>query len=296
MNLNQLRVFNAVCEELSITAAARRLRISQPAVSKQVAELEQALGAVLVDRMPRGIRLTAAGELLASHARRLFREEAEAEAALAELLGLRGGRLALGASTTIGGYLVPRVLGDFQRRYPKVSLQLHIDNTRSITEALLEGRLDIGLTEGLVAGEALPLQEQVLTQDEMVVLVAAGHPLARRPQVTLAELAVVPWLSRERGSGTREVVEAALTDLGLTLEPTMSLGSNEAVKNAAALGMGFAVLSRLTVELELHIGRLVALDVTGLCVRRDLHLLTVKGKHPSTAAAEFLRVLRVHYP
>jgi DNA-binding transcriptional LysR family regulator len=294
LNLNQLRVFNAVCDELSVTGAARRLRISQPAVSKQLAELEQTVGVVLVDRLPRGLRLTEAGKLLAAHAQRLFRVEADAEAALAELLGLRAGRLAVGASTTTGNYLLPRVLGDFHLRYPNVSVELVIGNTRTITEAVFEGQLDLGVTEGLVPGEAL--SDQVLARDELVVVVAAQHPLAQQTPVPLSNLASVPWICRESGSGTRQVVEAAFAERGYSLTPAVTLGSSEAIKAMVALGLGFALLSRHTVELEVQAGHLCVLEVTGLQVQRDLHLLTLRGKHPSAAAAEFQRLLREHYP
>ncbi|MEN9580721.1 MAG: hypothetical protein RJA70_3730, partial [Pseudomonadota bacterium] len=144
LNLNQVRVFKAVCDELNITAAARLLRISQPAVSKQLAELEQALGTPLVDRLPRGVRLTSAGELLESHARRIFQAEADAEASLHSHLGLQRGRLSVGASTTVGSYLVPGVFGDFHKQHPEVALELEIDNTQTIQEALRAGALDVG--------------------------------------------------------------------------------------------------------------------------------------------------------
>src|SRR5690606_12995217 len=165
-----------IFEEQSITGAARRLRISQPAVSKQLAELESALGVALVDRLPRGIRLTQAGEVIQTHARRIFRAEEDAEQELAELLGLGRGRLSVGASTTIGSYLVPRVFGDFHAAHPGVALELEIGNTASIQAAVTEGRLDLGLTEGFVAGESLDVT--VFAHDEMVLIVSPRHPWA----------------------------------------------------------------------------------------------------------------------
>ncbi len=293
MNLNQLRVFKAISDAMSITGAARLLRISQPAVSKQLAELEQALGTPLVDRLSRGIQLTAAGNLLASHARRIFQAEHEAEGALAELLGLEGGSLSVGASTTIGSYLVPRVLGDFHTRHPKVNVQLVIGNTQAITEALLDRQIDVGLTEGLIPGESL--DQDVLTHDDMVLITNVSHPLANKPRASLADLTSYPLICREQGSGTREVIEAALARQGLQIAPAMSLGSTEAVKNAVLHGFGIAMVSRLTVELELSSRRLRALEVDGLQIRRALHLLTLKGKHPSPSAGAFLQLLRAYY-
>lgn len=294
INLNQLRVFKAIFEEQSITGAARRLRISQPAVSKQLAELEAALGVPLVDRLPRGIRLTQAGEIVQHHARRIFRAEEDTEQALAELMGLGRGRLAVGASTTIGSYLVPRVFGDFHAAHPNVILELEIGNTAAIQTAVAEGRLDLGLTEGFIAGESLEVS--VFTHDEMVLIVSPRHPWAARGRISQDELGQTPLLARERGSGSRDVVEAELAKVGCEVEPAMSLGSTEAVKNAVARGLGAAFVSRLTVDLELQVGVLSAVTVDGVTIRRALHRVMQRGKHLSAATSAFLLMLDRHFP
>jgi DNA-binding transcriptional LysR family regulator len=295
LNLHHLRVFRAVCETNSITGAARLLRISQPAASKQLTDLEQSLGLALVERRSRGVRLTAAGEILGRHARRLFQEEQAAELALQALLGLERGHLAIGASTTIGNYIVPALFGELHLAHPRVSLELEIGNAARIQEQLLDGKLDLGLSEGLVASDALRLE--VFTHDEMVLIVAPSHALAQAgPAVLdLAQLQSLPLIVRERGSGTREVVEDALARRGIQLAPAMSLGSTEAVKNAVAAGLGAAFVSRLTVRLELLSGRLTTLALEGESIRRALRLLTLEGKPPSPAAREFLRLLRQSY-
>ncbi len=294
INLNQLRVFKAIVEEQSITAAARRLRISQPAVSKQLAELEASLGAALVDRLPRGIRLTQAGELLRHHAQRIFRAEEDAELALAELLGLSRGRLSVGASTTIGSYLVPRVFGDFHLKHPGVALELEIGNTSVIQSAVTEGRLDLGLTEGLITGDTLDVS--VFAHDEMTFILSPAHPWAIREQLSLSELAHIPLIARERGSGTRAVIEAALERAAFDWQPAMSLGSTEAVKVAVAQGLGGAFVSRITVELEVRSGALVEVPVSGVVIQRALHRVLQRGKHPSAAALAFFRLLEAHFP
>jgi DNA-binding transcriptional LysR family regulator len=293
MNLNQLRVFRAILDEGSITRAARTLRISQPAVSKQLAELEASLGAPLVDRLPRGIRLTAAGELLSDFVRRIFQEERAAELALAEFLGLRHGRLSVGASTTIGSYLVPQVFGDFRTLHPTVGLELGIGNTRTIQSHVLEGQHDVGLSEGFATSDSLDIE--VLSHDEMVLITAPDDPLTQADSIGCERLATLPFIVRERGSGTRDVIEAALYEHGVTLSPLMTLGSTEAVKNAVARGLGVAMVSRLTVALELEAGRLCEVRVDGLTIRRALHLFTLRGKNPSPAAREFLRLLKARF-
>jgi DNA-binding transcriptional LysR family regulator len=272
------------------------LRISQPAVSKQLADLESSLGVALVDRLSRGVRLTAAGEVLGRHARRLFQEEEAAETALRSLLGLELGQLAVGASTTIGNYIVPPLFGELHKSHPGVTLELQIANATRIQEQLLEGLLDVGLSEGFVAGGALAIE--VFAHDEMVLILAPSHPLASSAsrRIHRDDLSRLPFIVRERGSGTRDVVEDALGRRGISIEPVMSLGSTEAVKNAVANGLGAAFVSRLTLDLELASGRLALLDVEDLRIPRELRLLTLEGKQPSPAAREFLRLLRERYP
>jgi DNA-binding transcriptional LysR family regulator len=232
---------------------------------------------------------------LGRHARRLFQEEQAAELALQAFLGLERGHLAIGASTTIGNYIVPALFGELHGAHPRVSLELEIGNAARIQEQLLDGKLDLGLSEGLVASEGLRIE--VFTHDEMVLIVAPSHPLASAGPALLGltQLQSLPLIVRERGSGTREVVEDALARRGIQLSPAMSLGSTEAIKNAVAAGLGAAFVSRLTIELELSSGRLTTLALEDATIRRALRLLTLEGKPPSPAAREFLRLLRRRY-
>lgn len=290
MNLNHLRVFSAIAAEGTFTAAARRLAVSQPAVSKQLGELEASVGLPLFDRMPRGVRLTEAGEVLVRHADRIFEAEAAAEADLAALSGLSHGRLRVGASTTIGAYLMPQLFGEFRRRHGRIELELEIANSEAIVQQLSSGALDLALTEGFVPGGAL--DAEVVRTDALIVIVDPEHRWAKAGRTTLRELGKAPFIARERGSGTRDVVEAALAQHGIAVDPVMSLGSTEAIKNAVAAGLGVAMVSRLTVEVELSAGRLVEVAVPGLKVQRSLHLLTHQHRHPSPAAERFLGLLR----
>lgn len=290
MNLNQLRIFAEVADAGSITRAARRLKVSQPAVSKQISELEERLGVMLFDRGARGVQLTQAGRALEAHARRIFAVEKAAEDELAEMAGLTRGRLSIGASTTIGSYLIPAVFGRFRRLHPSVKLELEIANTAVIQAALLEGRLDLGLTEGFVPSTALSVEH--VASDEMVLVVGRNHPLATVETISARQLLHVPFILRERGSGTRDVIEASLAQLDIELEPTMALGSTEAVKNAVAAGLGVAMVSKLTVELELATGRLRTVEVSDLKIRRALHLLRLHRKRQSPAIEAFATLLR----
>jgi DNA-binding transcriptional LysR family regulator len=289
MNLNHLRVFHAVAVAGSITGAARSLQVSQPAVSKQLGDLENALGALLVDRLPRGIRLTTAGRALSEHAGRIFGIEHTAEIELAELLGMRRGQLSVGASTTIGSYLVPRVLGVFRQSHPGLRLDLQIGNTALVHDLVRRQAVELGLTEGFVTDD--DLENGVFDQDDMVAITAPGDAVLSRVPLSAKELVALPFVMRERGSGTREVVEAALAKKRLVVEPVMSLGSTEAVKNAVSARLGVAIVSRLTVEQELIAGSLVAIELADLTIRRALHLVELRGKTRSPAAIRFLELL-----
>lgn len=294
MNLNHLAIFHAVAEAGSMSRGAERLSISQPAVSKQIRTLEQSLGVTLIDRLPKGIRLTEAGELLAGYARRLFAVEAAAERAVAEWRGLERGRLAVGASTTIGAYLLPEVFAAFHRTFPGVEARLEIGNTHAIQEMLLADAVDLGFTEGFAAAEGL--DAEVFREDELVAIAPSGHPLFSVGPLTTQRLCEEPLILREAGSGTREVVERALADRSVVPIPALSLGSTEAVKRAVIAGAGVAIVSRLAVTLELASGALGLLPVKGLPIARPLHLLMPTHRHLTPAARAFLEIVRATPP
>src|SRR5262249_39354453 len=168
MNLNHLAIFHAVAQTGSMTLGAERLDISQPAVSKQVQELERALHVDLFDRIGRRVHLTQAGEILADYARRLFALAHEAEEAMADVRAVGRGTLRIGASTTIGTYLLPAVVAEFWRRHPKIELIVHIKNTEQIQRRLIGHELEVGLTEGFVEEEEL--SAEIFHKDELVVI------------------------------------------------------------------------------------------------------------------------------
>jgi len=289
MNLHHLAVFHAVAESGSISAAAERLHISQPAISRQVREFEDTLDTVLFDRLPRGMRPTAAGETLAGYARRIFALEGQAETAMADLREMRSGHLSVGASTTIGNYLLPRVLAALARDYPGIRVTLEVGNTDDIQAQLLDDRLDVGLTEGLV--ESDELRVEVFLRDQLVVVAGAGTDPRPEQPYTIEELGALPWITREHGSGTRAVLERVLADRGLAPREVMALASTEAIKGAVAAGAGIAVVSSLTVAAELQRGDLVELATKDFPRRRPLHLLQRHDRRPSHAGSAFLGLL-----
>jgi DNA-binding transcriptional LysR family regulator len=290
MNLNHLAIFHAVAQAGSMTGGAERLDISQPAASKQVRELERALGTHLFDRIGRRVHLSQAGEVLADYARRLFAMAREAEDAMADLRAAGRGRLAIGASTTIGTYLLPGVLAEFWRRHPKVELLVQVENTEKVHRRLAGHELDLGLTEGLVEEEEL--EAEAFHRDELVLIAAPGHRLAGQDRVALSAVREEPFILREPGSGTRAVEERALARLKLPVRVLMALGSTEAIKRVVAEGVGLAIVSRLAVSAECAAGTLAVLPVPGLRIERPLHLVRRRGRRDGPAVQAFCAVLR----
>ena len=289
MNLNHLSIFQAVAASGSVSAGAQRLHLSQSAVSKQLGEFEQALGVLLFDRLPRGMRLTEAGRLLQGYANNLVAVEAEAEAAIRDLkLGVRG-RLRIGASRTVGAYIMPALLAQFRRRYPDVELFLQVDSTAVIEQRLIASELDIGFTEGIVGSELL--EYRVFASDELVLIAAPTHPITRTQPAPLAAVIQQPLLMHEVGSGTRAVTEKAFSARKITLRPSMTLASTEAIKHTVATGVGIAVLSAFAVRTELAARTLTVVPMKGLTIQRPLYRIQRKGVWSSPPLEAFIEML-----
>lgn len=285
LNLHHLRIFRSVAELGSFSRAAESLRLSQPAVSKSVRELERQIDASLFDRTGGHPRLTDAGTLLLDRARELFAVERVAEEELRTLRGLEGGVLRIAASTTVVNYLLPEHLARFHAEHPRVTLRVASANTRDVARALLQRRAEIALVEGPVDDPrliAVPWRD-----DELVVIASAGHRLAGRRRLQWSDLAAEPFILRERGSGTRRVAEDALATLGVELRVALQLASTEAIKQAVAAGLGLAIVSRAAIADQLALGRLVVLPLRGVGFGRQLSELRVPGRSLSAAAEAF---------
>ena len=293
LNLNHLAVLHAVAEAGSVTAGAERLMVSQPAVSKQLKEFGRALGAPLLERRGRGVRLTPAGELLVGYARRIFALAQEAEAALGDLQALRSGSLSVGTGPVIGTYLLPDVLVYFRQRFPGVRVRVEIAGAEALRARLEEDALDLVLADEAIASERV--ERRAFMSDPLVAIAPPRHPLARRRGgargVTVAELCRESFVAGEPGSPTRALFERHLANAGLSVEPAITLGSTEAVKRAVMQGLGLAVVSRLSVGGELASGRLVALRVPGLSVSRTLYEAWSRGRPRGKLARAFHCVL-----
>jgi len=282
----RLRVFHAVAKHLSFTKAAEALFMTQPAVTFQVKQLEEHFNTRLFDRAQGRISLTPAGALAFEYAERILALDAELDQRMRELGGHEAGPLLIGASTTIAEFLLPRVLGEFKVLHPAVVPRLFVANSDAVQERVAERTLDLGFIEG---DSHLPsLATDACCEDELQVVCAPGHPLAARPSVTPGALTEHAYIGREVGSGTREVIDKYLHKAALShesLQLVMEASSPEALKGLVATGLGFAIMSRATVAMELRLGALVAIplappllrQLSVVCPRERIHSRTVNA-------------------
>jgi DNA-binding transcriptional LysR family regulator len=293
MNHHHLNLFRIVAETGSFRAAAEALHLSQPALSMQVAEFERVLDLPLFDRLARGVRLTAAGAMLLPFARGIHNLTREAERALEEFKGLRQGILNLGVSTTIGNYWLPQLLADFRRLHHGIEIQTLIGNTEMVLGHLSGFDIELALIEG-ERPAAKGLTGRVFLQDEIVLIAPGDAKLSLNPkgELTPAELVRLPLIAREMGSGTRTVIELRLASKRLKLpKPVLTLASTEAIKRAVLSGMGYALVSLQSIELEVRAGRLRTIPIQGLEFRRPLHLLWLTDRTLSPTATAFAQML-----
>lgn len=272
----RLQVFHAVAKHLSFTKAAEALFMTQPAVTFQIRQLEEQLNTRLFDRAQGRITLTSAGAIALEYADRILALSAELDSRMKELSGQLAGPLLIGASTTIADFLLPQILGEFKARYPAVVPRLFVANSEAVQERIAERSLDLGFIEG---DSHLPtLGTDVCCEDELQVVCAPSHLLAKQKSATPQSLTEHAYISRELGSGTREVIDHYLQKAGLALDSlqvVMEAGSPEALKGLAATGLGFSIMSRATVAKEVRLGELVRVPLSPRLIR---HLSVVYPK------------------
>jgi DNA-binding transcriptional LysR family regulator len=290
MNLRHLAVFHGIARAGSVNAAARLLHTSQPAVSRELRALEDRLGMPLFHRLPRGMQLTDAGRVLMGFAERIFGLEQAAEHAMREIADVESGELVIGASNTIGMYLLPPLVASFHSSHPGIAISLEIGNTQEIVKGVLDSRFALGFVEGRVTEESIETTE--FRRDRIAAVVAPTHPLARVNSPTAKALASTPSILREPGSGTREIVERAFARHRLRLQCGLQIGSSEALKRAALEGGAVGWISELCVTEEVRSGRLVSLRTPRLSLDRSLYHFRLRGRHLSRSAEAFLQKLQ----
>lgn len=286
----RLQVFYTVAKQLSFTKAAEQLFMTQPAVTFQVKQLEEQFNTRLFERSHGRIALTPAGSLVMDYAERVLALSEEMEQRVADMTGNVGGPLLLGASTTIAEYILPKILGEFKAQHPEVQAHMAVANSETIVHRVADHSLDVGLIE---SPSHLPtLANEVCCDDELVVICAPRHALAKRRSVRAQEVAALPLVRREVGSGTREFTDNYLRESGVAmddLDVMMELGSPEAIKGVVETGIAIAIVSRATIVKELELGSLVAIPLAPRLMR-TLSLVHPREKFRSrllTAFVEF---------
>jgi DNA-binding transcriptional LysR family regulator len=286
----RLRAFAAFARRRSFSAAAQELRISQPAVSKHVADVERDVGVLLVARRPRGGELTPAGEFLANHVLRAQALLAQAARSIAEFREPGTGSLAIVASGVPGTYLVPEVVASFQRVHPGVRVSIELATSARAVESLRSHRAELGVVGGFAA--APELEAEVLVEDEIVVV---GPPQLAGRTMSRKEADATTWISREEGSASRAAIEAAWADSGITPSQRLELPSWEAVKLAVSGGYGVAGCSRFAVEGELRAGSLALVRLRGWNVRRTISIIRLRDAASTPAARELVTMLHARW-
>jgi DNA-binding transcriptional LysR family regulator len=264
----RLQVFHAVAKHLSFTKAAEALFMTQPAVTFQVKQLEEHFNTRLFERGHGRNSLTLAGLLVLEYAEKILTLSAELDLRLKEMTGEVGGLLLVGASTTIAEFLLPQVLGDFKSKYPKVQPRLAVANSETVENRVAEHTIDIGFIEAPSHRDSVVTD--ICCEDELQAVCAPSHPLARLKSATPKQLVQYPFISREAGSGTREVIDQYLQASGVapdSLNVVMELGSPEALKGLVATGLGFTILSRAAVVKETRLGQLVRVPLAPRLIR-----------------------------
>lgn len=286
LTLRQLQVFEAIVRLGSFTRAAEELFLTQPTVSMQTKKLADAMGLPLFDQVGRSFKPTEAGIELYQSCRRIFETLSNLEIKLADLKGIKSGRLRLGVITT-AKYFVPKVLGDFCHEYPGIDVELKVTNRNRIIERILANEDDLYIM-GQPPEGSVEVETFTFAPNPLVVMARHDHPLVSEKKIPLSRIVEEPFLLRETGSGVRDAIMKRFEDKGLKPKVRMELGSNEAIKHAIVGGLGLSVLSLHTLTLEGTKGPVAVLDVEGFPIKRKWYLVYPKGKDLSLVARAFL--------
>lgn len=293
MNFHQLHIFHTVAERGSFSSAAQVLHMTQPAVTMQVQALEEYFGTKLLNRSTKKIELSEAGKALFPYAQKSIEIAREADVAMSSFAHMLQGRLQLGASLTIGEYVLPRLLGPFGQQYPQINIMMKVMNTTQLIEEICKHQLSFGLIEAPIQHPDMVID--AVMQDELKLIVPAAHPLAARDEVNLEEVLEYPFVLREQGSGTRQVMEDQLLLQGYNpddIQTVMELGSTGAVKSAVEAGLGITMLSPSSVKHETALGLVKIIDIHHVEFKRKFYAIHLKSTLLPISAVTFLSFLR----
>lgn len=287
--LHQLKVFETAARHGSFTRAAEELFLTQPTVSMQIKQLTKSVGLPLFEQVGKRLYLTDAGRELFATCREIFEQLSQFEMKVADLKGMKQGRLRLAAITTTK-YFIPRLLGPFCQLYPGIDISLEITNHERLLERLSDNQDDLYILSQ--PPQNLDIACHPFLENPLVVLAPRHHPLAQEKNIPLSHLEGEPFIMREPGSGTRKAVQKLFDEQGISVKVRLEIGSNEAIKQAIAGGLGISVLSLHTLALEGTHGPLAVLDVEGFPIERQWYAVYQSGKQLSVIASTFLEYLQ----
>ncbi|WP_274650498.1 selenium metabolism-associated LysR family transcriptional regulator [Paenibacillus humicola] len=293
LNFHQLHIFYTVAEKGSFSAAAAALHMTQPAVTMQVQSLEDYFGTKLLQRSTKKIELTEAGRALMPYAQRSIELIRETDAQMSKFTTQLKGRLQLGASLTIGEYILPRLLGPFGQQFPHIAISMKVMNTTQIMDEIVNHQLNFGLIEAPVNHPDMHME--AVMSDELMLIVSKSHPLADREEVELAEVLKYPFVLREQGSGTRQVMEDGLRSRNFDpadMKIIMELGSTGAVKSAVEAGLGVSFVSASSVKHEVALDLIRTIPIKGAGFKRQFYSIYLKSALLPISAVTFLTFLR----
>lgn len=289
MIVNTLKVFVTVVEQSHFSKAGELLNLSQPGVSLHIRNLENEMGTKLLHRSPKQVRMTEAGTILYRHAKRILSHYEEAGREIRLLQHEVTGNIHIGASFTIGEYILPARLAEFAKQYPQVNLQVTIGNTEEIITSVRANVLDIGFIEGATEGADLTIIPYM--KDEMIIIAPAGHPLAGSIMVDSGMLQDQTWVLREHGSGTRAFSDHFLQESGIAVKRSYVFNSSQGVKEAVSAGLGLGMLSRWIVRKELAGGEISELRIRQKLLEREFLIIRHKDNPAGMAVNVFVQKL-----
>ena len=290
MNLDPFRIFQAVAKQGGFVRASKYLRLSQPAISINVKKLEDELGVKVFDRLGRSVRLTGAGKVVEEYATRVAGTLSEMRQVIEDMKGLEVGQLRCGAATTVGIYLLPKILVQFKKRFPKVETHLSVERSGQIEERVLSNELDLGFV-GDRFGTSSRLKTHASFTDELVVIAPRNHHLAASRRVSSKKLIDLPLILGPRDSYTRNVIEKNLDRAAIPYRCVMEVENTEVIKAAVSEGLGISIISLGRIQQEVKTGLLIPVKISGLSIRRQFKLIMLKERNLSNPMKAFLELL-----
>lgn len=293
MDDHKLKVFCSVVETKSFSKASKAMYLTQPAISLQIRALEEQLGTKLFTRSNKAVSMTKTGEILYKHAKKILSVYAAIDKEINEATGMVKGKLLIGASTTLATYYLPNIIVDFKKKYPDILIDFERGNTQNIIDSLLKAKIDLGLVEGEVTDQRLEVEK--MDSDELLLIVSSEHPWAERRDISIHEIIDQPFIMREDGSGTRQVVEKTLQKAEIypeQLNIVMYLGSTEAIKTAVENNLGVSIISGWAIQKEIRFGVLKALSFKDIRIKRDFSLVYQKKAFHTQPAEKFIELIK----